>query len=335
VRWWGCLAASLVGVLAVVDCGGGQGDPEDPVGLPGRSPDAKGDGGVTDASVNPAFPSSGDATTPVNGDRECDPNKPFGAPVLLFDPAMRGATPRLSADELTIYFTADGATTGTDLFRAVRTSRQATFGPATAMTAQSSSANDNDPAPSADHLTLFFHSARSGNAELYTASRASLADDFGPASLVPDVNDPAAADAHADYRSAGGGELFFVSNRGGSATYRIHAAKRAGQGYAMPSLVAGLAGAWNDWQPMVTEDGLTMVFASDRPGGKGGFDLWTTSRASDGADWGEPVPIDELGSAAAEFAGWISADRCRLYFSSSRDTTNDATQRLYVAARPF
>lgn len=334
MRWWGSLAALLAGALAVVDCGGGQGDPDDPVGLPGRNPTTKGaDAGAGDAST--AFPTSDDATAPVAGDRECDPSKPFGTAALLFDPAMRGATPRLSADELTIYFTADGSTTGTDLFRAVRPSRTAAFGTPAAMTAQSSTANDNDPTVSADHLTLFFHSGRSGNAELYTAARASTSDDFGMPSLVPNVNDPAAADAHAYYRSAGGGELYFVSLRGGSATYRVHVAKRAAQGYAMPSVVPGLAGAWNDWQPMVTEDGLTMVLASDRPGGQGGFDLWMTTRSSDGADWGEPAPITEVSSAAADFAGWISADRCRLYFSSSKGTTNAAMQRLYLATRPL
>lgn len=336
MRWWGSLAASCAGILAVVDCGGGGGAPDDPVGLPGRTPTTTAaEAGAGDAGPSTAFPSSDDATAPVNGGRECDPSKPFGTPALLFDPTIRGATPRLSSDELAIYFTSDGATTGTDLFRAVRSSRSAAFGAPVPMTAQSSTANDNDPMVSADHLTLFFHSARSGNAELYMASRASTADDFGPASLVPNVNDPTVADAHAYYRSGGGGELFFVSLRGGATTYRVYMAKRAAQGYAMPSLVPGLAGAWNDWQPMVTEDGLTMVFASDRPAGKGGYDLWTTARASDGADWTTPVPIAELNSAASEFAGWISPDRCRLYFSSSVGTTNAAMQRLYVAARPF
>lgn len=332
MRWWGSLVVSLA-CAAVVDCGGGSSDAERPVGLPGRAADTGGaDAGAGDGDGG--APSWGeDATAPVNGGQECDPGKPFGAPALLFDPALRSATPRLSADELTIYFTSDGVGTSTDLFRATRPSRSAAFGAPAVMTAQSSPSNDNDPTVSFDHLTLFFHSGRSGNNELYSATRPSTADDFGAPSLVAGVNDPAVADAHPYYRSGGGGELYFVSLRG-SATYRVHVAKKSGAGFAMPGAIDELSGAWNDWQPMVTEDGRTMVFASDRPGGPGGYDLWIAGRPDDASPWGEPAPIAELGSVAGEFAGWISADRCRLYFSSSRDT-DPPVHRIYMAERSF
>lgn len=335
MRKWLSVAASALGILAVIDCGGeGDGLPDrSGVGLPDRdSTTTSAEAGAGDPDARPAFPDEGDATTPVNGDVECDPNKPFGTPQLVFDAATRSATPRLSADELTIYFTADGA--ATDLFRAVRPSRTARFGAPELMAAHSSPSNDNDPSVSLDHLTLFFQSNRSGNTELYYATRASLSVDFGAPSLVPDVNDPTVADAHAYYRAGGGGELWFVSLRG-SANYRIHVAKKSGQGFGTPSAIVELSGAWNDWQPMVTEDGLAMVFASTRPNGLGGYDLWISTRVSDSAAWSDPTPLAELNSAANEFAGWLSPDRCRIYFSSSRDTTDNLVQRAYFAARPL
>lgn len=330
-RVWAALLA-----LGALRCGSGSSDPEGLVDLPSRSKPTTGDdaGAPTDAgTTTPPLPDEGDATTNTNGGRACDPTKPFGTATLVFDPMQRSATPRLSPDELTIYFTSADATnsTGSDLYRATRASKAAAFGTPSVMTTQSSPQNDNDPSVSADDLTLFFHSARSGNAELYWASRASASVDFGLPSLIPTVNDATAADAHAYYAN---GELYFTSLRGGSTTYRIHRATKSGAGFTTPALVDEIAGAWNDWQPMVTEDGLTMLFASDRPDTKaqGGFDLWIASRASAKDPWSGFAPITELSSASADFAGWISADRCRVWFSSSRDAT---IQRVYFASRPL
>jgi hypothetical protein len=77
-----------------------------------------------------------------------------------------------------------------------------------------------------------------------------------------------------------------------------------------------------------------MLFASDRPTAGSGFHLWISNRNSDGDPWGDPQPLTELNSPAPsmEFAGWISADRCRIYFSSSRD---GAIHRTYFASRPL
>ncbi|MCK7535860.1 MAG: hypothetical protein MZV63_35185 [Marinilabiliales bacterium] len=38
----------------------------------------------------------------------------------------------------------------------------------------------------------------------------------------------------------------------------------------------------------ITEDGSTMIFSSDRPGGFGGLDLYTSKLEQDG-EWGKPV----------------------------------------------
>lgn len=321
---------------ATTSCGSGADSSDSQPGLPPRTREAGGGGGggdgASDSGNLTAFPIGQDSSTPVN-EAECDPSKPFGTPALLLAADLKSATPRLSHDELAIYFTSDNATTSTDLLRAVRTSRSASFGTPETMTTQSSASNDNDPAPSADHLSLFFHTGRGGNNDLWVATRASTSVDFGMPSAVPVVNDATAGDSHPYYRSAGGGELYFTTVRGGSTTYRIYVAKKNVAGFLAPAVIEELTGAWNDWQPMVTEDGLTMVFASDRPTAGSGFHLWTTNRASDNDAWGAPQKITELESAApaTDFAGWISADRCRIYFSSSRDST---IHRAYFASRP-
>lgn len=327
-------AAAAVEAAGLVGCGSGTDVRESQSSLPPRTrePAESEDGGANDSGTLNAFPIETDSSTPVS-DVECDPQKPFGAPVMLLAPDFRAATPRLSHDELTIYFTSDNAGTSTDLFRATRPTRSAAFGTPATMTTQSSTANDNDPAPSADHLSLFFHTGRGGNNDLWVATRASTAVDFGMPSAVPVVNDATVGDSHPYYRSAGGGELYFTSVRNASPTYHIYLAKKNVAGFLTPTLIQELSGDWNDWQPMVTEDGLTMVFASDRPTAGSGYHLWIANRASENDAWGTPEKIAELESAAPsmEFAGWISADRCRIYFSSSRDGT---IHRAYLASRP-
>ncbi len=321
-------ALCLLAGGAAVSCRDESANTENPIRLPPRD-----DGG---AGADGALPPGTDIPVPPTPKPECDPQKPFGTPALV--PGLETgafATPRLSPDELTIYFTArdpDGGVLA-ELARAERSSRSAPFGPVIFMTVQSSPANDNDPSVALDHLSLWFHSARSGNAELYFATRNNVNEPFGPPVLVPDVNSPTAADAHAYYRAAGGGELWFVSQRGGP-TYDVYVAKRQGQGFAEPVLVPELSSATDeDWQPAPSEDGLRVLLATNRDGGAGGFDLWIAERSSVASPFGPLEPIPELNSDVNEFAGWLSADGCRAYFSSARDTV-DGSHRLWYAERP-
>lgn len=65
----------------------------------------------------------------------------------------------------------------------------------------------------------------------------------------------------------------------------------------------------------VSADGRWIVFASNRGGGAGGWDLWQ-ARLED-KRWSQPQPLS-LNSAADERAPFFSADGRWLYFASSR-----------------
>lgn len=73
--------------------------------------------------------------------------------------------------------------------------------------------------------------------------------------------------------------------------------------------------AW-DSQPTLSADGQTLIFASERPGGLGGRDLWMCKRQSGGA-WSVPVnlgaPINTSGDEQSPF---LHADGQTLYFMS-------------------
>jgi hypothetical protein len=57
-----------------------------------------------------------------------------------------------------------------------------------------------------------------------------------------------------------------------------------------------------DGCPIQSPDGLSLYLASNRPGGKGGLDIWVATRASATAPWGAPQNLDEpVNSAADDF----------------------------------
>jgi len=78
-------------------------------------------------------------------------------------------------------------------------------------------------------------------------------------------------------------------------------------------------------QPSVSSDGKTLYFASDRPGGFGGSDLWITRKGADG-QWSPPVNMGpQINTPGNEKTPFIHTDSQTLYFSSSDRTETDNT----------
>lgn len=271
----------------------------------------------------------------AGGDPGCDPHKPFGAPTLVpgLDDGMFYAVPRLTPDELSIEMTtilvADGAAQA-DLVRATRPSRSAPFDPVTPIASHNTPHNENDPMVAADLLSRWFSSSRTGEQELYVAKRASAAEAFGPAILVPGLSAPT-QEMHPYYRVAAQ-ELWFTSDRDGSFDIYV-STLQADAAFALPAAVPELSTAALDAHPALTEDGLDAILTSDRDGGAGGFDLWAAHRTSTAEAFAPPVPLAELNTSANEYAGWMSPDRCRVYFSSDREAEAGPRHRIWYAER--
>ena len=175
MRRWAALGAITAPLaLLLLRCGGGADDTAGgEIRLPERGPP---DGSKPDALLD-AAPSDASART-------CDPAKPFATPVPLTELGATGhrSTPRLSADELTIYFTTIGDGSGSNLSMATRPSKTAPFA-GEKLLAQSTPLNDNDPSVGADQLTLWFHSSRNGTSDIFLATRLSTDASFGSVSL--------------------------------------------------------------------------------------------------------------------------------------------------------
>jgi Tol biopolymer transport system component len=89
-----------------------------------------------------------------------------------------------------------------------------------------------------------------------------------------------------------------------------------------------------DGYPSISADGLTLYFsAANRSGGRGGNDIWMTTRATTDEDWDRPVNLgDPVDSGGNEFSQCISADGLSLYFGAER-FGGSGNLDLWVATR--
>ncbi len=83
-------------------------------------------------------------------------------------------------------------------------------------------------------------------------------------------------------------EMFFARVSGSGDT-DLYVAERVGRVWSEPAALAALNTLDNEQSPRLSPDGAWLYFASDRPGGEGGLDLWSAPRTDMG--WGEPVNL--------------------------------------------
>ncbi|MBL0175076.1 MAG: PD40 domain-containing protein [Ignavibacteria bacterium] len=83
-----------------------------------------------------------------------------------------------------------------------------------------------------------------------------------------------------------------------------------------PMLIPRINSPYFDSHPSISPDGTTLYFASDRPGGYGNTDLWTSTRDANGA-WSEPANLGPvLNTSCNEMTPFICGDNTTLYFAS-------------------
>lgn len=115
------------------------------------------------------------------------------------------------------------------------------------------------------------------------------------------------------------GTILFFSSGGapGSNTQDIYMSWLEPDGtYGAPSAVAELnTGDWDDMMPNVSKDGRELVLASNRPGGAGSFDIWSSTRDSVHDAWSTPINLGPaVNTAAGETRPSLSWKGERLYF---------------------
>jgi hypothetical protein len=293
--------------------------------------DAGAAGYVTDSGQDAAVDAANDQEPADSPQNACDLGAPFGVPVPIagaINTAAKEGGPRLTADELTMYFSRAVAGATSSLFIAHRSSATAPFDTATPLTALDESFDEYDPTTSTE-LAIFFTAVdRASSCDIWGATRASAADSFGAPGAVGAVN--SGASEQTPFLTADSAALWFASNRpGGPGNYDLYRAAATGASFDSPALVAELSTSSNEFTPTLAPDRLVVFFSSDRPGGLGGEDIWTASRGSVNDAFSGVAAVSPVNSGSDDFPGWLSADGCRLYMSSLRSGNED----IYVAVR--
>jgi hypothetical protein len=237
----------------------------------------------------------------------------------------------ISTDGLSLYLASDrpGGYGGTfDMYVAARASTQDEWGPAVNLgPTLNSAAWEHTADISPDGLSLYFASDRpggSGQMDMWVATRPDPDSPWGkPVNLGPTLN--SGAYDLSPRESADGLTLLFHSTRGGGPGGEdIWMSTRATKNdpWGKPVNVgAPVNSSANDGEAVMTLDGLTLFFSSDRDGGIGNYDLWVTTRRSTNHAWGPPVNLGRfVNTPAVEWTSSISADGSTLYFCSDRPT---------------
>lgn len=210
--------------------------------------------------------------------------------------------------------------------------------------AVNSAVEDLAPAISRDGLSLYFGSSRPATGtslDLWVSRRASTTSPWGaasklgaPVNMAPPVTDNGAA------LSRDGHLLFFQSNRpGGSGATDLYVSRRRDHrddfGWEAPvNLGPAINSAFGEGGTAYFEDEngvVTLYFQSNRPGGLGGNDIYTSTRMADGT-FGAPIHVPELSSPANDQRVTVRRDGLELYLASNRSGTLGG-QDIWVSTR--
>jgi hypothetical protein len=119
--------------------------------------------------------------------------------------------------------------------------------------------------------------------DIYYARITRKGETRGPAVLVSELSDPGANEVGVTF-SRDGREAFVGSNRPGAlgdADIWVSTRRSVHHDWAMLQNLGATFNSVNaEIQPSLSPDGRTLLFASNRPGGLGGFDIWMSTRTS-------------------------------------------------------
>jgi hypothetical protein len=204
--------------------------------------------------------------------------------------------------------------------------------------------SDQQPAISKDGLSLYFTSNRPGGLggfDMYVSQRASADDPWSsPVNLGPTVN--TTFDEGNPAFSRDGHLMFFQSKRpGGLGGIDIWVSRRENThddfDWQLPvNLGPGVNSPSDDNGPSYFENeeggAPQLYFASSRPGGLGGLDIYMSEQAADGS-FGPAMLVTELSSPGGDSRPSIRHDGLEIFFQSNRVGSIGLSNDLWVATR--
>lgn len=257
----------------------------------------------------------------------------FATPVRLGALATNDAEedPWLTADERRIVFVRVASNGDGDIYTSTRDSTAEEF-PAPRILSSLSGGDDEGKATFLPDLSRVFITTDTGtDPNIWMGTATGGIEDgwtWENQSIVATISDVAEAELD-PWISADGLALYWSNSFTTPQPTRIEMATRPDpqSAFGEPSVV--MASASHDFDPGLSPDQLVMVFGTSRPATPTGpSDLWFATRAAKEDPFGTPQRVPGLSATSNESDPWLSADGCRVYFSSDRDGSTD----LFVAA---
>ncbi len=266
------------------------------------------------------------------------------APINL--PNSFQATPWLSADGLTLYFSSDrpGGQGGIDLWVAERNSIDDPWNAPINLGPPINTARaDLGPSLSADGLTLYFmdgnpfgvapRAGGPGNYQIWTAKRATKQ---SPWENPEDLQSPVGSRGIESYPhlASDGLALYFTSDRSTPDGLFVSTRLTEESPWGTPTNLGPAInqGSWSGF-PHLSSSGLHLFFETDRPGGRGGFDLWMSTRSAVQDAWPTPVNLGaQINGSFFDVSPCVSADFPALgsYLLFARNDTDSWTTRFKI-----
>jgi len=185
---------------------------------------------------------------------------------------------------------------------------------------------------SADGLEMYISSDRSGGLgyfDMWRSTRENADNPWGPLVNVQEIN--SRYNEIFPCLSADGLILYFSDwynwnaagdRPGGVGNHDLWMCTRASRNdpWGTPvNMGAPINSGSPDISPTISHDGLTFIFASNRSGGLGNYDLWMSTRPAAESDWAAPVNLGPpVNSSAYEGEVCLSTDGLALFFCSNR-----------------
>ena len=260
----------------------------------------------------------------------------FGPPTNL-GPVVNSASDEytidVSSDGLALVFSGGpyswqpGGKGGDDIWMATRETTDEPFAAPVNLTGINTSHHEFSPTLSADELSIFFSSDRPGgrgNFDLWMATRPTKSAPFAsPVNLGSPVN--SSVGDFSPCLSADGLSLYFNSSRGGGyGQCDLYVTTRAttNSPWRTPRNLGSKINSYRpDGLPRISDDGLTLFYVSDKPGGYGKNDLWVVTRASTSDPWGTQTPANlgpTINTSNEETSINIWDDGSVMFFASGR-----------------
>jgi Tol biopolymer transport system component len=186
------------------------------------------------------------------------------------------------------------------------------------------------PFLSKDGLSLYFASNRAGTLgglDIYVSHRTSADGPWGtPVTIGPTINSTASDRCPLITPDEKG--LIFVSDRaGGAGNTDLYIATRTDTrddfGWGTPANIFTINASSDEYGPSAFADAagtLTLFFTSNRPGGPGGFDIYSSVRGANGV-FGDTTLVTELSSSADDTFPLVRKDGLAMFLASNRPGT--------------